>query len=112
MERESCTLNSELARKSTTEILRRLASRGQKAVGEALGKSETWVSRWKSADAQSCADLLAVLGLKVVPAENECHAPSYIAHLRYFARIGVAVEQSPADDGAAPPASDGESMGT
>jgi hypothetical protein len=104
MERDqSCTPNPTLARKSIAEILRRLASRGQKPVGEALGKSETWISRWKSADAQTCADLLAVLGLKIVPAENECHAPAYIAHLRYFARIGVAVEQEAAPDESAPP---------
>ena len=96
--------NPDLARKSAAEILRGLAKRGQKAVGEALGKSETWVSRWKSADAQTCADLLSVLGLKVVPAENESHSPAYIAHLRYFARIGVAVEQGPPDDGTTKPA--------
>ena len=100
---QSCTPNHDLARKSVAEILRRLAKRGQKTVGEALGKSETWVSRWKSADAQTCADLLAALGLKIVPAENECHSPAYIAHLRYFARIGVAVEQGPTDDSAPKP---------
>ena len=86
---ESCTSNPELARKSLTAILQRLASVGQKPLGEALARSETWISRWKSDDSESCADLLAALGLKVVPAEHECYSPEFIRSLRYFARIGM-----------------------
>lgn len=82
-------LDASLARKCNSEILRRLASVGQKVVGERIGKSETWVSRWKGEDAGTCADLLAALGLKVVPAEHRCYPAEYIEHLQYFARMGM-----------------------
>jgi hypothetical protein len=85
----SCTIDQVDARKSLTVILRALAAHGQKPVGEALGKSETWVSRWKSEDAETCAILLAALGLKVVPAGNKCFPPSYIERLQFFAKIGI-----------------------
>jgi hypothetical protein len=92
MAAESCRVDAEISRKSQSEILRRLASVGQNAVGEALGKSETWISRWKSDDLRSCADLLSVLGLKVVPSENRCYPPEHIAHLEYFARRGMEMQ--------------------
>ncbi len=86
---ESCQVNAELSRKLQTEILRRLASVGQKALGEAIGKSETWVSRWKSDDLTTCADLLTALGLKTVQATNHCYSPEYMEHLHFFAKIGI-----------------------
>lgn len=92
---EVCSLDASVARKSQTLILQRLASVGQSAVGRLLDKSETWVSRWKSDDSESCAALLAAIGLKVVPAEHKCYPVEYIDHLRYFARIGMAHEQPP-----------------
>jgi hypothetical protein len=92
---ESCALDPALARKNLTAILQALASAGQKPVGEALGKSETWVSRWKSEDAKTCADLLAVIGQKVGPAQCQCYSDEYMTSLRYFAKIGMAQEQEP-----------------
>lgn len=92
---ELSATTASVARKSQTLILQRLASVGQATVGRALDKSETWVSRWKSEDSESCASLLAALDLKVVPAEQRCYPPEYIEHLRYFARIGMAQEQPP-----------------
>lgn len=89
---EYCASNPELARKNQTAILQRLASFGQKPLSEALDKSETWVSRWKSDDLTTCADLLATLGLKIVLASDECHSVEYISSLRYFARIGMEVD--------------------
>lgn len=86
---ELCAVNSDLSRKSQSQILRRLASAGQNSVGEAIGKSETWVSRFASEQLKTCADLLTVLGLKVVPIENECHSADYIRSLRCLARIGM-----------------------
>ena len=85
---------TEIARKSHSLILRRLASVGQKNAGEAIGKSETWVSRWKDADAEIEARLLAALGLKIVPATAICYSPEGIEHLMFFARKGMA--QQPA----------------
>ena len=93
-----CPLDAAIARKSQTLILQRLASVGQVTVGRVLNKSETWVSRWKSEDSESCAALLAACGLKVVPAEHKCYPTEYIEHIRYFARIGMAQEQPPSLD--------------
>ena len=92
---EGSATHTSIARKSQTLILQRLANVGQSTVGRLLDKSETWVSRWKSEDSESCAALLAACGLKVVPAEHQCYAPDYIEHLRYFARIGMQHEQPP-----------------
>lgn len=79
----------ERARKNLSLILQRLASAGQKAVGEEIGKSESWVSRWKADDAETFACLLAALRLKVVDADAKCYAADYIDHLAYFARRGM-----------------------
>ena len=92
---EAYNPDASVVRKSQTLILQRLASVGQVAVGRMLDKSESWVSRWKSEDSETCARLLAGLGLKVVPAEHKCYPSEYIDHLRYFARIGMAQEQPP-----------------
>jgi hypothetical protein len=87
---ESCTANPDSSRKSQTAILQRLAAVSQKSAGDAIGRSETWVSRFASEQLKTCADLLAVLGLKVVPVANVCYPPDHIEHLEYFARIGMA----------------------
>lgn len=92
---ESSAADSLVARKSHSAILRGLASVGQVGAGVAIGKSETWVSRWKSEDSETCARLLAACGLKVVPATHRCYPVEYVDHLRYFARIGMAQEQPP-----------------
>lgn len=91
-------LDASLARKCNSEILRRLASVGQRIVGERIGKSETWVSRWKDDGLKTCADLLAAMGLKVVPAEHKCYAAEYIEHMQYFARIGMEQQAKPSLD--------------
>lgn len=87
---ESCKANPELARKSQTLILQRLASAGQKPVADALALSEATISRVKSEGVESFTAFLAALSLKVVPAENICYPPGHIEHLEYFARIGMA----------------------
>lgn len=43
----------------------------------------------KSDGVESFTGLLAVLGLKVVPAEHKCYAADYIASLRFFAKRGM-----------------------
>jgi hypothetical protein len=95
---EVCAIDTPVARKSHSIILQRLASVGQVEVGKVFGKSETWVSRWKSDDSETCARLLAALALKIVPAHYKCYDPQHIAHLEYFAKIGLAQETSPALD--------------
>lgn len=85
---EVSPLLPESARKVHVVMLRRLAERGQANIGETIGKSETWVSRWKSDDSENFARVLDALGLKVVDSEARCYAPDYLDHLRYFARAG------------------------
>lgn len=92
---ELCTANPTVARKSQTLILQRLASAGQVHAGTAIGKSETWISRFASEHVESFTSLLAVLGLKVVPAEHKCYNPAHIEHLQYFAKLGMQQEQAP-----------------
>jgi hypothetical protein len=92
---EPCAVDAPIARKSQTLILQRLASVGQVHVGQALDKSETWVSRWKGEDLESCVALLSALGLKVVPAEHKCYDPAHIEHLQYFAELGMKHEPTP-----------------
>lgn len=83
-------LNAPLARKNASTILQRLAEVSQIAVSEAMNVSEATISRMKSEPLESFTVLLAVIGLKVVPATAECYEPAYIEHLRYFAKIGIA----------------------
>ena len=74
--------------------MQRLASLGQNDVAKAIGKSDSWVSRWKDQDCAIFTRLLGALGLKVVPAHFKCYDPAHIAHLEYFAKIGLAQETS------------------
>ena len=92
---ESCSVDATVSRKIQTQILHRLASVGQVHAADAICKSETWVSRFASDHLKSCADLLAALGLKVVPAEHKCYDPEHVAHLQYFAKLGMQQEQAP-----------------
>jgi hypothetical protein len=63
---------TERARKNHTLILQRLASVGQSQLAQALGVSESAVSRMKDKELADLSKLLAVLGLKVVPLEMRC----------------------------------------
>lgn len=91
---EPCAIDASRSRKIQSLILQRLASRGQAHVGEAIGKSESWVSRFASEQLKSCADLLSAVGLKVVPVELRCYDPAHVDHLQYFAQLGM--KQGPA----------------
>lgn len=64
----------ERARKNLAGILRALASVGQARVAEAMGVSESTVSRWKDegGELERFARLLAVLGQKNVGQDREC----------------------------------------
>lgn len=78
-----------IARKSDTLIRKRLASFGQKPLADAIGKSETWVSRWKDEDITRTCEILSALGLKVTPSDQRCFPDEHIRALEYFARIGM-----------------------
>lgn len=60
-----------------------------------LAVSEATVSRVKSEQLETFSRFLAALGLKTVPAHFKCYDPAHIAHLEYFAKIGLARETPP-----------------
>lgn len=64
-----------LARKFETLILQRLASVGQRPVADALNTSESTISRMKESDIRRFCQMLAVLGVKCVPADVRCFNP-------------------------------------
>lgn len=64
---------SERARKSFTAVLRAMQEPGrQVAVATSMGVSESTISRMKSEQLEQFCQLLAHLGLKVVPTEMQC----------------------------------------
>ena len=63
--------DDEITRKITSIILQRLAEEGQNSVAEAVGLSETSVSRLK-AQVTETVRIMRVLGFKVVPLDHMC----------------------------------------
>ena len=75
------------SRKFEALALQRLASVGQVNVAEAIGKSETTVSRHVSEQhLQRSLEVLAALGLKVVPIEMQCYPKPQIEAIFELAR--------------------------
>lgn len=68
----------ERARKNLASIFKGLSSVGQVTVAKALSISEGTVSKMKSDDLPTVADLLAICGLKVVPETYQCYEPKVI----------------------------------
>lgn len=60
------------ARKNYSVLMQRLASIGNAPVAVAVGCDEATISRMKPEKFQQFADILAVLGLKIVPKEMKC----------------------------------------
>lgn len=93
------SLNAEqaaIARKNERLILQRLHSAVQCRIADALGVSEARVSRWKSeGEIAKTADLLALLGLKIVPAEVRHYDEEAIAALLYGHRQWLESIKSP-----------------
>lgn len=82
--------NLERARKNQSVILQALASLGQVRLAELMGLNETQVSRMKThGDLERTAQMLAHLGLKVVPESVQCFDPQYVEHLRALAQLGL-----------------------
>lgn len=80
------------AREIESLILRRLSSVGQRQVAEAVGISESTVSRWKEGEIERWSKVLALLGLQVVPDEARCHPAEYIESLQTLARRCLELE--------------------
>lgn len=72
----------ERARKTVQLVLQRLQEPGMGiALATSMGVSESTISRIKSERLEEVAQLLAHLGLKVVPAEFKCVDPAAYAFL-------------------------------
>lgn len=72
---EVSTVVSERARKIESAVLQGLATQGQVSAAKALGVSESAISRLKDGQIHVVAQLLAFLGLKVVPEQVKCVDP-------------------------------------
>lgn len=83
------------SRKIVQVVLQRLASRTSARVAEAVGTSESTVSRFGSEHLDKVAAIIAELGLKVVPAEYKCYEPGYIEALHRLAQEQLKAETSP-----------------
>lgn len=70
-----------------TAVLARLAEMSQGRVAEVAGVSDATVSRWKANDLETCAKLLAAMGLTVVAAGHRMPDPKYLACLEHLARM-------------------------
>lgn len=82
-------------RKNASGILRALASVGQVRVAEALGVSESTVSRWKDKEIDEMSQFLSVLGLKAVPASYKCYDPRSVDALLTLAKERMAQLETP-----------------
>lgn len=90
-------LDPERARKNLAAILTRLSSAGQARAAEAIGVSESTISKMKSkqgdarsSDLELLAGLLAYCGLKVVPVEMRCFNPEKIGAILTLAKDNLA----------------------
>lgn len=78
------------ARKNASIFLQRLASVGQATVAEKLSTSESTVSRMKGKDLEEFSQVLALLGLKLVPDDMRCYKPEAIQAIFTLARMAMA----------------------
>lgn len=69
--------------------LQRVASVGQNRIAEQIGTSEATVSRFVSADLERACQILAVVGLKVVPIEMKCYPRDQIEAIFTLARASM-----------------------
>jgi hypothetical protein len=81
---------AERSRKFHSLVLQRVSSVGQIHIAEQLGVSEATVSRAINEQLERACQVLASVGLKVVPVEMKCYEPRKIAILLELARDHLA----------------------
>ena len=85
---------SERARKAYLTVLQRLQDPGTGvAVAAAMGVSESTVSRFKNEHMETLCQVLAHLGLKVVPVEMQCFPPEQVQALLTLSKAHLASVQ-------------------
>lgn len=87
-------MDQRIAAKSGKLFFARLRSQGNEAVSNILKCSEGTVSELSGKDKykfnfNSLCELLARMGLKIVPAEYKCYNPDDIERIMYFAKRGM-----------------------
>lgn len=80
---------TERSRKYLSLALQRIASVGQKTIADQLETSESTVSRFVSGDLERACQLLAAIGLKVVPRELRCYAEQEIEAIFTLAKASM-----------------------
>lgn len=84
------------SRKNEAAILKALASAGQRNVADTIGVDESSISRMKSdGQVERFCQLLAVVGLKVVPDHMHCYEPKAIDALLTLAKDRLAQIEQP-----------------
>lgn len=83
-------LDPERSRKILALIFQRLSSAGQARVAEAVGVSESTISKMKAGDLELVSRILSYCGLKVVPVEMRCFNPEKIGAILTLAKDNLA----------------------
>lgn len=83
------------SRKTVQVVLQGLAGASAASVAQAVGVSESTISRFKSEHLDTVAAILAELELKVVPVQYRCYEPSYIDALERLAREQLNAAKAP-----------------
>ncbi|EPM0510237.1 TPA: transposase family protein [Pseudomonas putida] len=83
----------DITREIETLILQRVARVSQKQIALEAGCSESTVSRWNDGEYQRWAQVLATLGLRVVPEDAMVVTADYLSALETMARIGLKAEK-------------------
>ena len=81
------------AREFESLILSRLLSAGQKTIADAIGLSESTVSRWKEGEIERWSKVLALLGLQLVPEQAVVVNADYLRSLETLAELGLRAEK-------------------
>lgn len=80
---------AEKARKFHSLALQRVASVGQTNIATQLQVSESTISRFVSADLERACEVMAILGLKVVPVDMKCYPKDQIEAIFTLARASM-----------------------
>lgn len=81
------------AREIESLVLQHLLSVGQRTLADAIGLSESTVSRWKEGEIERWSKVLAFLGLQVVPASAVVVNAEYLRSLETLAELGLKAEK-------------------
>ncbi|BCD83616.1 hypothetical protein PSm6_00230 [Pseudomonas solani] len=81
------------AREFESVFLQRLVSVGQKTVADAIGVSESTVSRWKEGEIERWCKVIAHLGLQLVPDSAVLVNAEYLRSLETLAELGLKAEK-------------------